>query len=427
MVKYLSPRVDQTPQELMAGGLLVVAHTFSILEGHFHWSLAHILLLSIVVLSGFRKFALRCLSAFTVIYALIFWSWIPGTFFLLTVATLILAWDLSERWLLRWGLFAAYFLALFHKLNWDFFNPAVSCAQEILTLRPQLIAFKDWQALRQILPAAAIAIESMMSFGLLWSLTLPWALLTALGMHLVMVFAQIYTLPQIMVVMCTGFFSFNKIPRAQVLRFLGIHSLIILPFIVRKIESVYSLRTLDMLGQLIPIHAVLGLSFCLSLLHLSYFILSHRLLPGSAALAPGLFHSFKRPLFLGLIILWGLQPYLGLSTSGSMSMHSNLRTEQNGNHILLGHVPALFTFQEDAISWPEYLSLTRDCPHFLAHGRSDLTPLAQWGRAPFGQFQWIPRFEVEKTLSICRRESLGLRGLITLRPFDAPGPNQCRK
>ncbi len=137
--------------------------------------------------------------------------------------------------------------------------------------------------------------------------------------------------------------------------------------------------------------------------------------------------GFWRVLCLFLVVVWGLQAFFGLSTTSSMAMHSNLRTEVEGNHLLLGSLPPLFSFQKDPVSWNNYLALTAQCSPQWAHGNSSLTPLEQWGRAPFGHFEWIPRYELDKTLLFCREGKVPTKSLISLRPYDWPGPNRCRK
>ena len=417
----------KTSQEKVAGVLLLMAHLFSVFEGPGvqAWNVVHVLILGLVFVFGFSRWVLQTLALFTLIYGFIYFSWLPGTFFLLIVATVILATDLRERFLLRWGLFLAYFLPFFHKLNWDFLNPQVSCAQEILTLAPGLLSLKDqWLG---VLPYFALTTEGIMSLGLLVASTVPWALAVALALHLLMVLAQIYTLPQIMLVMVTGFFDFDKIDCKSIERFLWRHIALCSPFILRKLDTSLGLGIIASISSWMSIYSLLDLFFCGILIHFSFFIIRNGLYKTSALSGRGWTQKILRPMVLAVLMVWGLSAYLGLSTSLSMSMHSNLRTEKDPNHILLGHLPPLFSYQKDVVSWDEYLEMTKVCPPHLVHGRKDLTPLAQWGRVPFGEFDWIPRHEVEKSIAICRGESILTKGLLVFRPFDAPRANRCRK
>ncbi|MBY0315102.1 MAG: hypothetical protein K2Q26_06260 [Bdellovibrionales bacterium] len=417
----------KTTQEKAAGVLLVLAHVFSVFEGPNvqAWNVVHLLILGLVFLLGFSRWTLHILALFTLIYAFFYFSWLPGTFFLLLVATVVLATDLRERFILRWGLFLAYFLPFFHKLNWDFLNPEVSCAQEILTLAPGLLSLKE--QMQGVLPYFALMTEGMMSLGLLVSSTVPLALAVALTLHLVMVLAQIYTLPQIMLVMVTGFFDFDRVDAKTMDRFLWRHVALCSPFILRKLDTSMGLGIISLISAWISIYSLLDLFFCAILIHFAFFIFRHRLYRSPALSIQGWTQKILRPWVLAVLIIWGLSAYLGLSTSLSMSMHSNLRTEKDPNHILLGRLPQLFSYQKDVVSWEEYLEMTKVCPPHLVHGRKDLTPLAQWGRVPFGEFDWIPRHEVEKSIAICRGDSILTKGLLVFRPFDAPRANRCRK
>ena len=61
-------------------------------------------------------------------------------------------------------------------------------------------------------------------------------------------------------------------------------------------------------------------------------------------------------LFLLLIALHGITPYLGLRTAGNFSMFSNLRTEGNrSNHLILGDNPLkIWGYQEDVVEVLEF-------------------------------------------------------------------------
>lgn len=414
---------EKTVQGQMAGFMLVMAHAFSILEAPFMWNLVHSLLLIFVVASGYRRFHLVMLTAFVFTHAVLFSSWVPGTFFLLCLATFVLAVDLNETSLLRWGLFLGYFFPFFHKLNYDFLNPQVSCAQELLSLSPWLEQFRDVSWLRQILPTIALLFEGSMSIGLLFPWTAPLSLMLAFSLHFIMVLAQIYTLPQIMFVMATGFFQLDSLDKNVAHRFMIVQSLFASFFLLRKVGASLQWSVFSYFPAAISIQTLLNISFCLMMLHFLYVIFRYRLKLRKIDRPKGMF----RWAVIIYVVLWGLQNFLGLSTTSSMAMHSNLRTETQGNHLFLGALPPLFDLQKDPVSWEEYLELTKNCPHRLVHGREDLTPLAQWGRAPFGHFNWIPRYEVEKTLTLCRGEKIPLQKFFTLRPYDAPGPNACRK
>ncbi|MEO0836750.1 MAG: hypothetical protein AAFY16_12415, partial [Cyanobacteria bacterium J06642_3] len=65
----------------------------------------------------------------------------------------------------------------------------------------------------------------------------------------------------------------------------------------------------------------------------------------------------KTPRFLYIFVfvlsLWAMTPYLGLRTAGNFSMFSNLRTERDvSNHLLLGSNPGkIWNYQEDVVKF----------------------------------------------------------------------------
>ena len=142
-----------------------------------------------------------------------------------------------------------------------------------------------------------------------------------------------------------------------------------------------------------------------------------------------------------LVVLWALQPYLGLRTAGCFTMFSNLRTEgEESNHLLLGSNPLkVFDYQEDLV---EVLELD------ARHARNSQEKLA-------GHF--VPVVEFKKRIVEWRRRGLeGLHAefryqgrhtvtedvvadnpwnvegrslemyLLDFRKVQSEGPNQCR-
>ncbi|MBX2986928.1 MAG: hypothetical protein KF802_03435 [Bdellovibrionaceae bacterium] len=421
---------ERTPNQIIAGGMLATAHLFAVLQVHPLWNTAHLVLIALFVFSGFSQAMLRVLACFTLAYFLVAFDEMPGTFFLLTAATALLAFDAAEKNNLRLALFLGYGLAFFHKLNRDFLDPSLSCAGDVLTLAPFLRPWMEVAWLREVLPGAALAVEGFLAFGLLWRVTMPWSFLVAVMFHLAMSPAEIYAIPQILMLLFTGYFLFDApfwtARRAR--HFVAWHLALAAPFLWRKIMMSWGAPSPAWFfgWGWSTTYFIFLISNALVILHFAAAAIFTRT-PARALSWPEWKRSRRGVALLIVMLLWGLQPYLGLSTAHSMIMHSNLRTEKSSNHLLLGWLPPIFDFQNDAVTWQEYRQMLSHCPSSLVHAMPLFTPLAEFGHVPFGEFEWMPRFEAEKRAAFCRGERLGWRQYLIFRPYDHPGPNRCRK
>lgn len=367
-----------------------------------------------IALCFFRvpKFLIWILLALTVSSLWFSSLLLHGTYLFAVVATVSFVLNSSRGFILRGGLFLAYFFAFFHKLNFDFVNPAVSCALRIYELYPSL-SFLGTSAL---VPWLVLVMEGFMSFGLFFRRTSPYALIVAMLFHISLLPAAIFAMPLNLLSLAASFLPEQS---PLVLRKMKIGFLILmLPFMVRKLAWAFSLPQLEFLFS----DFVLSVSTTLVLLGFAYIVWVQR----SGMLT--VFSERKMRLWegclAGILIIWGLQPYLGLSTMQSFTMESNLRTGDRPNHFLFAHVPPLFHFQQDLLGWNEYVQLLKDCPPESIVQEPLPMAFSQSGLVPFGKFEYIPRFQAQNLLLICEGKPLGVRRFLHFRASEAP--SQCR-
>ena len=138
--------------------------------------------------------------------------------------------------------------------------------------------------------------------------------------------------------------------------------------------------------------------------------------------------------FLVLLFLYGMTPYLGLRTTGNFTMFSNLRTEgTSSNHLLLSSNPIkVWDYQEDVVQFME-----------IRHGRGlkgKSLPVVEFRKAIYKWTQagqTVPleleyRGEIYSTEDIVKDPvwSTEKRNwemmLLDFRDIQPEGPNQCR-
>jgi hypothetical protein len=182
-----------------------------------------------------------------------------------------------------------------------------------------------------------------------------------------------------------------------------------------------------------------GLSFVLAALILTWPILSTT------------FSSSRRPVwggvpvlnrhmpkfmfvFLVLLFLYGMTPYLGLRTTGNFTMFSNLRTEGTfSNHLLLSSNPIkVWGYQEDVVRlreirharWLEGKSLP------IVEFRKRISEWTQAGQTVPLELEY--RGEIYSTEDIVKDPVWGTEKrnwemmLLDFRVIQPEGPNQCR-
>lgn len=237
---------------------------------------------------------------------------------------------------------AVYFLAGFHKLNSDFFDTSVSCANDMLARYVDEVGlfstdFTQWKSL----PYLAIALELAVPLFLLFRKTFPLALTGAFLLHGFL--API------------GFIDFGSIAFAV---------LIFHCFASDYLSEASKSRVWTVAKGYFFLQLVLG--------GMIYFVLegaAHDPVYWTQATLLILFFAFlvfevvrakqwnadysasfaKGPVIA--LLLFGSFSYLGLSTAGNFSMFSNLRTEGPfWNHLIVPKFVQIFSYQKD-IHW----------------------------------------------------------------------------
>ncbi|WP_210521360.1 HTTM domain-containing protein [Hymenobacter terricola] len=244
----------------------------------------------------------------------------------------------------RISLLVLYFYAVFHKLNWDYFNLNISCSTFLL----------DWYAgkapflVHSLMSRGAavwgtIAVEALIPLLLGFRKTRWAGILLGIGFHF---FLSIHPHP--------GLYSFSALMFAVYTLFLpadfpekALHLAQrlfgrALPRLLLMLRTLGAIGIVGVVGlaasgissPVIGLLIWLGWGLLLGVTYLLVISTSRHTSQSSAALfrvRPALFWGV--PL---LVFLNGLSPYLGLKTQTSFSMFSNLRTEGDiSNHLLV--------------------------------------------------------------------------------------------
>lgn len=365
-----------------------------------------------VPIAAFTVLGLIALSSFFFTSLLLF-----GTFMLVVIATFSLPLAPGNRSILRFGLFATYFLAAFHKLNTDFFNPHVTCSTLVFELFPAFESLHSNTTIVAVMPWLAIMTEGFMAMGLLSKRLVPYALLTAISFHILMLGGSIFSMALNLLPLAAAFIN---LPDAKTeLRIQRIFSLLLLPFILRKWRWAFEFQSLDWVVS----DQILQASAALILSGFAFIIFQNRRRCEPLVFAD-LFKNLKGKVTFFFIFLWGAQPYLGLSTMQSFTMASNLRTETNPNHLLMRHVPQIFSLQNDLVSFDEYSQIMSGCDEKTLIKEPSPKRVGQSGIIPYGRFSKIPRLQVESLHLRCRNQNQGWRMYFQFRAVDEP--SQCR-
>ena len=271
---------------------------------------------------------------------------------------------------LRLALVTVYFFSFWHKLNWDFFDPSLSCdgawyvvSSVVHHLGLQLrvnawagagitLPFSRWAANSAIY--GTLLVEGGLALALMWPRTRRWAVLWGWLFHFVLGLAGYYDFSATMMALLFLFApgsvvtAFEETWAAAVARTGG------------------SARGLG-IGLAAPAAAIMGYQFfrwglsdrwvwSLWWLTIIPIALGGMLLwrargreaAGETSLVP-----VSLPLWLSpiLVAVNCLSPYLGLKTETAFAMYSRLRTEGGvSNHLLVRRPLALADYQTDLVT-----------------------------------------------------------------------------
>ena len=253
----------------------------------------------------------------------------------------------------RLELIILYFFVVFHKLNADFLDPQISCADHFHLAQIQRFSLLSSFSIYGMVPIyGTLAIETAIPLLLCLRPTRRAGIFLGLAFHATIGFNPI-----------SGFYNFSSMLFALYFLFCsfdlenGLLSRLpfwrgicsrrrILLFVAAALAGAVLLFFLNGIfaapGDLIlPLWGL----YCAALL------IGALLLPRTAA-SRELFSPLPRVLLLLplLTVLNGCSPYLGLKTETAFAMYSNLRTEgDRSNHLLVPAAVQVFDFQRDLV------------------------------------------------------------------------------
>ncbi|MBA2520978.1 MAG: hypothetical protein H0V24_15045 [Chloroflexia bacterium] len=303
-----------------------------------------------------------------------------------------------------------YFLAGFHKLNVDFFDPAVSCVGDMVTSLSRmatsdlagvpaglillagivavLYRLLSGAAVRPNLPAAGVGVIGLIMIGALLVLKSRPEVSALAGATVILAMAVIViaweliggpllAVPRLQAPLLAfswtmhstlaliGFVDFGSLALALLFTFVPrayldlLNTRLRVPasgLVLYRAHLYFAITILAAIASGLHRRLVSGLLFGLAALVFIWPLLS-ALAGGPGRPAwPGVPLSTRRTprwlfVFPAALFLHGITSYVGLRTAGNFSMFSNLRTEGPvSNHFLLGSNPLkLWSYQEDVV------------------------------------------------------------------------------
>ncbi|MEX2347259.1 MAG: hypothetical protein WD604_16670 [Balneolaceae bacterium] len=365
--------------------------------------------------------------------------------------SLILYWDTSlkikeriGRWFdktapfLRVELLILYFFVVLHKINYDFFNPAVSCASElyadIAAFYPffpqgqwidQVIIFFTF--LPELIIPVLLIIPSTRVLGVILGMLFHFMLSLHPNLYILSFTAEIFALyilflPGKLIVEITEILQ-QKINRINIKRLaagVSVFSLLMIAAYASMNVLVRGGFSVTMLKEDLPdFFLVTWIIWGLILITGVLIFFRNYLISASVETVPFFSLSWSPLLiFLLLAVFNGMNPYIGLKTTTNFAMFSNLKVDgSENNHMFISSafqvadlqndtvtlLETNHTYLQDYIEWNEritYFELSR----FLFENRSEdievifqrkgelyVINLAQHQADDFLESSWIAR------------------------------------
>lgn len=256
----------------------------------------------------------------------------------------------------RWAIITMYFFAAFHKINHDFlFEPQVSCAYDMLRDYLEFIDEDMWDEDDRLIPEKlpwfleplpwmGLFVEMVPPILLCFKSTQKFGVLLLISLHLLL-------LP-------VGFADFGSIAQSFLWLF-------VMPEATKALPMTFYT---DMAGFFVFLHLIAKLQnytegadegymrneeVAMVLLgygvHWAGILRAGGLSEGVPMRRPKSFVSLAA---LGFFVFFALNAYLGLRSTGNLTMFSNLRTEgKYSNHLLLRNNPLkFFGYQDDVVT-----------------------------------------------------------------------------
>jgi hypothetical protein len=252
----------------------------------------------------------------------------------------------------RWSLIILYFFASFHKLNEDWFDPGLSCATTFLHRQTNGLLAPDWLGTANMY--LALGCEMVIPLLLAFRRTRHAGVLVGMVFHWVLATNPV-----------SGFYNFSSM-------LFAVFSLFVSEDLFGRVRRIVGDRRLRYTALVLAAIAAGYVVFCqpfawawlppsrqvargawsvwgTSLIGIWVVLLFRQPL---ASQQPSAFRLPMRALAVipVLVFLNGAAPYLGLHTTATWAMYSNLRTEGGrSNHLLVPARMQMFGFQRDAV------------------------------------------------------------------------------
>lgn len=260
---------------------------------------------------------------------------------------------LIDRRALFATLVVVYFWAGFHKLNRDFFDAVVSCSNWYhAKFLDSAFGYRGdipvW--LRGVSPMVAVVTELGGVALLLHRRTRAVGLLVFVGLHAYLSLAGFMDFAAVMVALMASAIPlsvFGRVDAKQRRRLERSVQLYLLIPIASSVASYFYAKVQHVSAA--ALEAAQGLAFVIAMVQL-VAVVAWMWRQASPALAQPQRLAWALVLPV-LIAIWGVFPYIGLSAAGSLTMFSNLVTEQSrSNHLLLDtRWTKLWSFEEDLV------------------------------------------------------------------------------
>ena len=236
--------------------------------------------------------------------------------------------------LCRYSLFFMYFWAFFHKLNQDFLNPQVSCANQFATDLAAQIPFMASLDLQSIyIPLFILAVEGLLALGILCLRFRTLCFFLAMSLHALLVPLGFINFGVWICFLFVAAFDLRARPLGQ----RNWQSFLFMIFTL--LATLRGIR-IDFSG----LQELLNGLCILIILYTFYWLSKTSSRPQSNLLN----HRILIGFWCGFLFFFGGMNYVGLRTAGNFSMFSNVATEGlRWNHLLVPAHFKIFHYQED--------------------------------------------------------------------------------
>lgn len=254
-------------------------------------------------------------------------------------------------YIFRLFLVIVYFYAGFHKLNYDFLNPCVSCVNGINEFNISNFTFSEYKMtpiVSSIIQYATLVLEMVLPFGLLFYKTRKTTVMLLFGFHFYLIFAGFADFAAVVLFLITGsvlLFQNEKfnLKWVQIYYVFLILSIFVRYFLFKK-------------GILLNKHVFIqGIIFGIGWL---YFVINYYL---KLKIIPSIYNKKFTPYLAVMFIIisfWTLKTYIGLGNQGNLTMFSNLATDsKKQNHILLNtNALRVFDYENDCVYFIDFIN-----------------------------------------------------------------------